>query len=341
MFTYQIRKRVFKLEKEGPLTWPADTEVQFHFRPLQPFGMEAGGGHTAVRGVEATAHFNANAGTHTIESKAPLKPLEVVIEEPGRLLTLRGNVLTVKARLHSNEKLIDLIWGVNFGFPLLLNVEFADPPIVERVDGSIGSVKFRWELANWKMEIVTTTQHKQESSVAKAWCWFDVITTPERRRLIAALHYFHVACRIARSAQTAGEFLPEVLLNLAKTLEVLFPPTGDGQTRDAVRASLSKLGYSESEIEGDFIPAMALRNEIDVGHVELGVFTMDQLTVLHSYTERAEAAFRDLLKRVITKVEAGEFEIAPYKLQKPRPEAVRVIERLRNSQLPTPASDSA
>ena len=56
---------------------------------------------------------------------------------------------------------------------------------------------------------------------------------------------------------------------------------------------------------------------------------MDQLTILHSYTERAEAAFRELLKRVITKLEAGEFEIAPYSLQKPRPQAVRVIEMLR------------
>lgn len=329
MFTYQIRKRMFKLEKEGPLTWPADTEVQFHLRPLQPFGMEAGGGHTAVRGVEATAHFNANAGTHTIESKAPLEPLEVVIEEPGRLVTLNGNVLTIKARLDSNEELTDLIWGVNFGYPLLLNVEFADPPIVQRVYGSIGSVRFRWELADWKLQFATTTQHEQESNVANAWRRFDVITEPERRRLIAALHYFHVACRLARSGETAGEFLSEVLLNLAKTLEVLFPPTGDGRTRDAVRVNLSKLGFSESQIESDFIPAMALRNEIDVGHVELGVFSMDQLTILHSYTERAEAAFRNLLKRVITKVETGEYEIAPYKLQEPRPRAVNIIERLR------------
>lgn len=179
------------------------------------------------------------------------------------------------------------------------------------------------------MEFQTTTQDEQEANVAKAWLWFDVISPPERRRLIAALHYFHVACRMARSAQTAGEFLPEVLLNLAKTLEVLFPSTGDGRTRDAVRANLSRLGYSEIQIEGDFIPAIALRNEIDVGHVELGVFTMDQLTILHSYTERAEAVFRDLLKRVIVRVESGEFEIAPYKLEKPRPQAVKTIERLR------------
>ena len=85
MFTYQIRKRVFRLEEEVSLTWPADTEVRFHLLPLQPFGIEAGGGHTAVRSVAAMAHFNANTGAHTIDSKTPLKPLEVVIEEPSRV----------------------------------------------------------------------------------------------------------------------------------------------------------------------------------------------------------------------------------------------------------------
>jgi hypothetical protein len=331
MFTYQIRKRKFKLDTEGPITWPADTEVQFHFRPFQPFGVEAGGGRTAVRAVEGTVHFNLNTGSHTVESKTPLKPLEVDVEEADRLATLRGNVLTVKARSQSNEELTDMIWGIYFGFPLLLNIEFADPPFVERVEGRIGSIGFRWELAGWKMEVLTTTQHEQESNVGKAWFRFDVITPPERRRLIAALHYFHVACRLARNGQTPGDFLPEVILNLAKTLEVLFPPEGDGHTRNAVRANLLKLGYSEIQIESDFIPAMALRNEIDVGHVELGVFTMDQLTSLHSYTERAETAFRELLRRVVTKVESGEFEIAPYSLEKPRPEAVKTIVTLREA----------
>lgn len=222
-----------------------------------------------------------------------------------------------------------LIWSVYFGFPLLLNIEFFDPPIIERVDGCIGSVNFRWELADWNLQFQTTTQYKQETNVANSWSRFYIITLPERRRLLAALHYFHVASRIARRGQTAGEFLPEVLLNLAKTLEVLFPPTGDGNTRDAVRSFLEKLGYSESQIEGDFIPAMALRNEIDVGHVEFGVFTMDQLTVLHSYTERAELAFRDMLKRVVARVESGEFEIEPYKLKRPSPQAANIIERLR------------
>ncbi len=154
---------------------------------------------------------------------------------------------------------------------------------------------------------------------------------PGRRRLIAGIHYFHMACRLAREGCTPGEFVAEVLLNLAKTLEVLFPPSGDGRTRDAVRNGLSYLGLSKEQIERDFIPAISLRNEIDVGHVELALFTMDQLKTIHAYAERAEFAFRGMLETLLERVEAGEVQVAPYELSGPDQEAVKVIERLRQA----------
>ena len=63
---------------------------------------------------------------------------------------------------------------------------------------------------------------------------------------------------------------------------MLFPPSGDGQTRDAARRGLTNLNYSAKEIERDFLPAMALRNAIDVGHVDLSLFTRPQLNALHT-----------------------------------------------------------
>jgi hypothetical protein len=116
-----------------------------------------------------------------------------------------------------------------------------------------------------------------------------------------------------------------VILNLAKTLEVLFPPGGDGRTRDAARGALRQLGFGDAQIEGDFIPALALRNEIDVGHVELGLFTMDQLKIIHAFTERAEGAFRDLLDRLLSQVESGGFAVTPYTATSARPEGLHSL----------------
>src|SRR5262249_35108189 len=275
------------------------------------------------------ALFNANTGEHTIQSKTPLRPLDVTIDEPIRRVQLTGNVLCVSQRVESDHELAQTIEGIYFVMPLLLNVPFADPPYIERVDGTVGASPFRWELSDWRMAFRVTTQEAQESAAAQAWTGLQLLAPPERRRLFAALHYFHTACRLARRGSTPGEFVAEVILNLAKTLEVLFPPDGDGRTRDAVRSALRQLGFEDARIEGDFIPAMALRNEIDVGHVELGLFTMDQLKIIHAFTERAEGSFRELFDRLLSQVKSGGFVVAPYTAISARPEAVAIVERLR------------
>ena len=329
MLTYQVRPRVFKISNSGSLNFPDKGKVKFHFSPLQPFGMEAGGGHTAVRAVKAKAIFNANTGEHTIESDTPLNPLDVIIEAPNRNIQLNGNILTISQTFNSNQELTELIEGVYFGVPALLSVEFADPPYIERVEGELGKSNFRWELSDWKMDYQITTQEEQEQKIFDSWESINLISNPGRRRLLAALHYLYVALRLSRESSIAGEFLPEVILNFSKILEVLFPPAGDGRTRDAARAGLTSLGFSEDEVEGDYIPAMALRNEIDVGHVDLSIFTKEQLTIIHGYSGRAEHAFRLLLSRVLDKIKNEEFDVDEYDIKPAEKDAVYIVDRLR------------
>lgn len=191
MLTYQVRRRLFGHEKGKTLNLPGDVEIRFHFLPLQPFGMEAGGGRTAVRAVAAKASVNPNTGEHHIESETPLDPIEVVIQEPIRTISFTGNVLSIKQRFDDLSTLYATIEGIFFTLPVLPNVELADPPFVERVDGVIGDTTFRWELADWRMDIGTTTQEKQELAIARCWERRGILSDDQgRRRLLAALHYF-------------------------------------------------------------------------------------------------------------------------------------------------------
>ena len=329
MLTYQVRPRLFRLDGGTALPFPANGDVHFHFSPSQPFGVEGGGGHTAVQNVAASAIFNANTGAHSIESKQPLTPLGITIQERERTVRMTGTKFTVTQTFESNQQLTELVESLYFAFPMLLAVDFADPPIIERVEGQIKDVKFRWELTAWKARFEITTQQKQEQSILFAWNRISLLSKPGSRRLLAALHYFHVALRLARRGEIAGEFLPEMLLNFSKILEVLFPPVGDGRTQEAVRTGLRALDFSETEIEADYIPAMALRNEIDVGHVDLALFRVDQLTLIHGYAEHAESAFKTLFKRIFEKVEANLFEIEPYDPKSAKGKAVKIVERLR------------
>lgn len=325
MLTYQVRERIFRLEEQRELRFPCLATMRLTFAPLQPFGESAGGGRTAVQSTPAKALFDANTGQHFVESDPPLSPLEVRVEEPGRTFDLKGRVLSITQEVNSLSELDILITSVAFGMPWLLSVDFADPPYLERVDGEIDGVGFRWELKEWYAAFRITNQEVQEKYVAKAWRRFSILSEPRRRRLLAALHYFHVAARLERSGRTAGEFISEVLLNLCKVLESLFP--GD-PPRDAVRAGLRALGYDERTIERDLIPVMLLRSQIDVGHVQLAPFKRQHLAILYSFLQGAEGEFRRLLQKVLIEIEAGRWDVTPYEKESADQDVVETIETI-------------
>lgn len=331
MLTYQVRERGFVFDKERSINWPSSVEIRFHFIPLHPFGMAPEGGRTAVVGSKNWVNFNGNNGSHWVKSLPPLNPLNAVLESFDETIKLSGNVLSLSKKITSIQELKDLIHSLYFTLPMLLNIEFADPPLIEMVEGEIGSTKFRWELKHWNINIKKVTQEEQDSALYDSWMNLGIINSPERVRLVAALHYFHVACRLSRRAEIAGEFLSEVLLNLSKMLEVLFPSQNSGKTMEAARTWLRQIGYSSTEIESNFIPAMALRNKIDVGHVDLSLFTQKQLTVLHSYAERSEDHFRELLQRVLDKVHKQKFDVPAYTNRTPRNEVLKIIEKIEAS----------
>jgi hypothetical protein len=330
MLTYQVRKRSFKLIDGESFEFPNQVEILFTFQPLQPFGKSAGGGRTAIRAVEAEMYSNTNTGHFTIESKRPLKPLEVsILEEGFGSIALTGNCLQINTRCESIIHLKHLTESIFFLIPMLLNIEFADPPVIEDVTGRVGKTNFRWALSEWKNEIETTTQKKQETRIVSSWERYKLIIQPENRRFVAAIHYFHVACRLNRSGHSPWEFMSEIILNLSKVLEVLFPPLEAGKTRDGVRESLKKIGYSDNEIERYFIPIMALRNNIDVGHVHLSLLTQEQLQVLHVYTESLESAIRSMLRILIDKIQKSEFRLDRNFNLSLNKEIAKIIEKLQ------------
>jgi hypothetical protein len=330
MLTYRIRDRIFRIPQGRTLSWPTKAEARFQFSPLQAFGASASGGRTLIRNQAGSSIlFNMNTGAFTATSNPPLRPLDVAVIDLAAIVKWSGNVLTVSDTFNSLNELNDLIQSVYFALPMYLNVDFADPPVIDRVEGQIGDVPFGWELMSWHCPTITTTQEQQEKAAVTAWERMSLTSDLIRRRLIAALHYFHVACRLSRQADTPGEFLAEVLLNMEKTLAVLFPPSGDGQTLEAARRGLAQLDYSSAEIERQFIPAMCLRNKIDVGHVDMSIYTPAQLTLIHGYAEQAEQWFRSMLSRLLTKIASGEYDVQPYSAGPPDKDTLRVIERLK------------
>jgi len=285
--------------------------------------MAQDGGVTALKDSRVTVHFNANTGHYSVEAENPLRPLRASVDTPFKM-SWEGNHLTVTTTCNDWESLRHLLESVYFGFPLLLGVEFVDPPFVERVEGVAGGVRFTWEVSPWSMELDVTTQEAQEDRLAQASTLFGLFANEQMVRLVGALHYFHIACRLRREAKMPGEFLAESLLNLNRVLEVLFGPN-----RDTVRSALMGLGYDSEAVERDFIPAMVLRNSLDVGHPSLALLKREQLEILHRYADRAERVFRFFLQRLIRAVSSGGAAVPPYENGGADPNLVQTIETMR------------
>jgi hypothetical protein len=331
MLTYRIRPREFKLESVEPLQFPAEVVIRCHFEPRQPFGGVVDGGRTASKDTPASAYFNANTGQHHIEPKPPFEAVDVVIEYPNQTVEQVGSVFTMKRRVESVDELSDAVDSLYFALPAVYNAQLADPPIISRIDGVIGDRQFRWELRGWAMGFDITTNENQQGRLVKAFDTIDVLSDTAHRRVFAALHYFHVACRLERVSGTPGEFLAEALLNYAKVLEVLFPPTAGLQSRESIRSGLRQLDFAHEDIESDYMPAIALRNEVDVAHVDLTLFTPDHLQALHRYVGRAERTFRQLLARVTDRLISGSFRIRPWVPHGVDKRSRAVLDRLKAS----------
>jgi hypothetical protein len=333
MLTYQIRRPTFRCERpEDRLEFPNETVVQFLFEPEIPFGGVTGKSRTVATHSPITATWDSNTGRHWAEAETPFEPLDVTIQHTNMCFEFKGNRLTVSQRCDSLNDLNNSIEIIYYAFPAMLNVDFIDSPVISQVTGTVGAAQFVWGLFSGQSRLdITNTDHQQER-VALAWDRLQLILPREKRRLLAATHYFYVACRLERAGHTPYEFMSEVLLNLSKTLETLFPGS-PGETVESARIGLKRLGYSSKEVEKNFIPAMVLRNRIDVGHVSLTIFTSEELSILHQYTEDAEKAFREMLERVFDKMASGEFVPMPYSDSKSHSHASAVIERLRQHQV--------
>jgi len=97
------------------------------------------------------------------------------------------------------------------------------------------------------------------------------------------------------------------VLNLAKVAEILF-----SSSRDSVREGLKGLAYTDVEIEAWFLPALALRSKLDVAHVSMASLSEEQLQVLHEYTEGAIKNYRELMTRLLSKYDLGDYALSPY-----------------------------
>lgn len=305
MLTYQLQDRVIRMLNEAPPEFPAQVSIELVLGPLSAFGMASEPGRLVVTGHKAEVFWNSNTGRSYAISDPPLQPLDVTLQAPGQRISIRGNILRYETECEDIEQLNGSLQAWLYLFPALLNTQFADPPYVTQVTGSIGEAPFRWQHREGAAHMFSQSAKSIETHVGECFQRMELFAGISNRRLAAGMHYFHVASRLLIVGESQWDFMAEAVLNMTKSLQIMF-----GESRDEVREELKALGFSADEVEGDFIPLMVLRSKFDVGHPRLAIFGKDQLQVLYRYLSQSDSRFRELFRRIFDAVESGSYEMS-------------------------------
>lgn len=307
MLTYRLQTRVFRIAES--LAFPNKVIIRAKLAPSTAFGTEDKPSRTIVRARESTMAMNFNSGRCLAHSRPPLERLKVTLENPPERMVLDGDEVRYEFPCQNITELEAAALTLQWMLPPLLNLAFADPPTVERIDGFVGEVPFGWEhkFEDWRINIRTVTAEQLQKHFEKMLDSLHLFDGVKNRRLAAAITYFHVAARLNVCGDSPWEFMAETILNYAKAMDILFKTSKDSM--DDARRELAKLGYSTEEVEGDFIPLLILRNWIDVAHPKVAIFKPAHLKVLYHYMAAAEENMRELLMRIMAKIEDGSYAL--------------------------------
>lgn len=317
----------------GPIAFPAETEMRAVLGPEWLFG--AGADQDSKRFAVANSKgvslfFNANTGRWTVRGGELLPPLRARASVSSETDTIEviGNVASYRFIAQSYEQIAGVGNALVYALPALLNAYLQFPPIVEYVTAHTAGIERGYEV--WTLQFYTpiVTEAGQISRATEALDSMPIFAVGSQRRLQAGLIYLHRAARLADAGHTRWEFLAESVLNLAKSLESLFPPKSPGRSRDPIRRGLLDLGLPSALVEAWFIPALLLRSELDVAHVRLSLPDRDQIAILSRYAEGALEHFRELFRSLTKRAATGDNPVEAYSDTSGSQSTRRLLERI-------------
>ena len=222
MLTYLLHERIFRAEENKQLEFPNTLVVTAKLSPSVIFGAANDYSRLVVYQSEGHLIWNANTGRVQCKSEPSLPLLDVTVESTETKFILKGDMLTYTFPCKSLDQLLGCLNGLQFVFPAFLNLKFPDPPTVEYIKGKLGDVEFRWEHKGMIHSFTPQTSEILEEHVAEFINILPLINGTKNRRLVAAIYYFYTSSRLLVSGHSQWEFMAECILNLCKTLEILF-----------------------------------------------------------------------------------------------------------------------
>ncbi len=273
--------------------FPSELEIIIDFAPEDSFGVRGSAPRTTIKlGTRAQINLDANEGVTFIEGEL-IDELSCEFQVNELSGMWRGNVLTIIVLVSSMEDVRRIILSANHMLPATLSFHLKIFVWIRKFGAQIDNCRFNVEAVDNRSHfMVASTEINQSYSIEAAQDWVSL--GAHSRRLVVAMYYFRQALRLEAIQPDTQSMTAEVVLNLCKAVEAIFPGS-----RDAIRQRAMKIGVNLELLEKRIIPLLLIRNEFDVAHAALTPLQTGQKVSLEEFTSSATQHVHQLLSFVV------------------------------------------
>ena len=299
MTYFLLQHRYLHSVNEAQLSFPGTLVARIKFGPDDAFGVPGALLRTtAKRATPARVLWNANEATSTWEGDL-IDALNAELRLGNLSANWNGNELTVAAEVNSQDEANELVGSANQLLPAFLSLRLRVFVWIKEFLVEIGTCRFRLETASHRYGItIATTENNQEEAIQAIRDW--VGQRRDSLRIVMATYYFRHAIRLAVLEPDRQSMAAEVILNLAKAIEIVF-----SSDRERLRAKAKEWGFDSDFIERKVVPILLIRNQLDVGHAASAPLSSTQHQAILDFTDRALTHIHTLISRLVEMSQSG------------------------------------
>lgn len=299
------------LHVDQNVKWPALLSAQFELTPSDFYRRDAGEPiRTTVCG-DTQIEYDEIKGRVVMTKSDPIPALDCRFNFSNGFLKISGNIAQLEVTVENLGMATLWVDWISRIFSEFLTIQIGTYCESYNWTGTIDGIPFKiaYPAGAFGISIVKGDDATRVEQINNAFQLVD-LNSPSYPRFVACSSYFNHALRLMSPYQVyfpQDVALPEVILNLAKCIELLFPSSN----REGLKKRLLLLDYTKEQIDSQLISIIILRNEIDVGHPTSGLISHDEITSLRQFSQRAIDNVRHMLKRTAQKISENSQLLAP------------------------------
>jgi hypothetical protein len=325
---WKLQRQIVIGGEDDPILWPAIIDLQFELEPSDLFGIPSPLQPLTTINGKSKFSVDGRTGKFILIETQSLEVANLIGNFQFGQIHLRGNIARLTATLNDQSHFVSTVNWLSVMLTQFLSVQVGIFIDIVSISGTVSGrpISVIYPSESYSLLLAKLDANTREEAFQ------DTLLGPNPnqqsyQRYIVSSRYFHHALRLLSPHQV--NYIPytahaEVLLNLAKCIEILFSTSN----RDMLRQRFRELGFNQSQIDSQIIPILVARNDIDVGHPLSGEATKEEIAVLRKFVDRSVKNVATILRVVAKRIIIQEDYLEPLRAQKNK-DRQKLVNKLR------------